>query len=215
MKTIQITSLIFMFDWLFGNKESCKTVRFCAVTKGQRQYDSMKSIYGTLSSKTPSVEVPDGINRNDWIASNCIAFYNEAELIYSSISDQCTDQTCPHMTAGPHFQYLWQDDKQYQKPTDLSAPQYITLLLEWANEELETYAHCSEYSTDFMDHIKKVMRRLFRLYAHLYVIHKTALITFGGSDLLNVSIRHFIDFAKSYDLVPEKELQALEPLFID
>lgn len=25
------------------------------------------------------------------------------------VSDMCTDETCPEMTAGPHYSYVWTD----------------------------------------------------------------------------------------------------------
>ena len=28
-----------------------------------------------------------------------------------SIADECTSSTCPEMTAGPHYTYLWTDSR--------------------------------------------------------------------------------------------------------
>lgn len=54
-----------------------------------------------------------------WIYSNLVDFVQEITLLYdsyvfgfsltSSISDECTSTTCPEMTAGPHYTYLWTD----------------------------------------------------------------------------------------------------------
>lgn len=40
------------------------------------------------------------------------------------------------MSGGPRFEYLWADGVKYKKPTKLSAPQYINLLMDWVEEQI-------------------------------------------------------------------------------
>lgn len=40
------------------------------------------------------------------------------------------------MSGGPKFEYLWADGNKYKKPTKLPAPQYISLLMEWAEAQI-------------------------------------------------------------------------------
>ena len=40
------------------------------------------------------------------------------------------------MSGGPKFEYLWADKIKYKKPTKLPAPQYISLLMEWAEAQI-------------------------------------------------------------------------------
>ena len=40
------------------------------------------------------------------------------------------------MSGGPKFEYLWADGNTYKKPTKLPAPQYISLLMEWAEAQI-------------------------------------------------------------------------------
>ena len=40
------------------------------------------------------------------------------------------------MSGGPKFEYRWADGHKYKKPTALSAPQYITLLMEWVEAQI-------------------------------------------------------------------------------
>lgn len=42
-----------------------------------------------------------------------VDFFNRINLIYGTISDYCTHESCPSMTGGPRFEYLWADGKQY------------------------------------------------------------------------------------------------------
>ena len=76
-----------------------------------------------------------------------VDFFNRINLIYGTVSDHCTDATCPIMSGGPkyvtivmismqghhgyRYEYLWADTKKYKTPTALSAPQYMSTLMEW------------------------------------------------------------------------------------
>lgn len=35
------------------------------------------------------------------------------------------------MSGGLKYEYRWQDDSKYKKPTKLSAPQYMCMLMDW------------------------------------------------------------------------------------
>jgi len=40
------------------------------------------------------------------------------------------------MSGGPKFEYLWADKDRYKKPTQLPAPQYISLLMDWIEAQI-------------------------------------------------------------------------------
>lgn len=65
-----------------------------------------------------------------------VDFFNRINLIYGTISEYCTDESCPTMSGGPRFEYLWADGVKYKKPTKLSASQYINLLMDWVEEQI-------------------------------------------------------------------------------
>ena len=50
-------------------------------------------------------------------------------LIYGTVCEQCTETSCPTMSGGPKFEYLWQDGVKYKKPTHLPAPQVCSIFL--------------------------------------------------------------------------------------
>ena len=60
-------------------------------------------------------------------------------MIYGTCTQFCTDLTCPTMAAGK-AEYLWKDGINYKKPTRVSAPVYIDLLLSWADERISNPA---------------------------------------------------------------------------
>ena len=67
--------------------------------------------------------LPKGEDFNDWLAVHVVDFFNRINLIYGTVCEQCTDTTCPTMSGGPKFEYLWQDGVKYKKPTQLPANQ--------------------------------------------------------------------------------------------
>ena len=40
------------------------------------------------------------------------------------------------MSGGAKFEYLWQDGTKYKRPTHLPAPQYISLLMDWVESQI-------------------------------------------------------------------------------
>lgn len=40
------------------------------------------------------------------------------------------------MSGGPRFEYLWEDGDKYKKPTPFPAPQYIALLMDWVESQI-------------------------------------------------------------------------------
>jgi hypothetical protein len=83
-----------------------------------------------------AVELPAGENLNDWIAVHVVDFFNRINLIYGTISEYCTEASCPMMSGGPKYEYKWADGETYKKPTRLPAPVYITLLIEWVEKQV-------------------------------------------------------------------------------
>lgn len=57
-------------------------------------------------------------------------------MIYGTVCDYCTDTSCPTMSGGPKFEYLWADKDRYKKPTQLPAPQYVSLLMDWIEAQI-------------------------------------------------------------------------------
>ena len=56
-----------------------------------------------------AVELPNGEDLNEWLAVNTIEFYNEISILYGTLTEFCTTENCPIMSAGPKYEYLWAD----------------------------------------------------------------------------------------------------------
>ena len=78
------------------------------------------------------------------------------------------------MTAGPEFEYLWID--QDKKTFALPASEYFERLMGWINsmfddESIFPSSPDKPFPKNFKKTIKIILKRLFRIYAHLYHSH--------------------------------------------
>lgn len=114
-----------------------------------------------------------------------------------SITEFCTPKSCPVMSAGPKYEYLWADGNKIKKPIKVSAPEYVDYLMTWVQEILDdesvfpsrvdvpfprnfmqgpppVLVPLIEYRGSLLLHcpvVKNIFKRLFRVYAHIYYSH--------------------------------------------
>jgi len=48
----------------------------------------------------------------------------------------CTTESCPVMSAGPKYEYLWADGTNVRTPLKVSASEYIEYLMTWVENQL-------------------------------------------------------------------------------
>lgn len=217
-------------------------------------------------------------------ASAAVDFFNHLNMLYGTVTEfvrrslfsspasrltgsapQCTSLECPAMTAGPRYEYHWQDSAsvQFKRPTRMSAPEYVDCLMTWTQGMLDDEtifpsrvgACCSSprrsasseleltfdvagvpFPPNFQATVKSILRRLFRVYAHIYNHHFAQICalsiegaSFGlalallHSDVLiptlslltahlNTSYRHFLLFVSEFHLIEPRELAPLHEL---
>jgi len=161
-----------------------------------------------------SVKCPEGEDKNEWLAYNCTEFFNQIMILYGQVT-QCTKESCPIMNAGPRYEYLWADGKKIKDPITCSAPEYVRYLMEWIHELMDDESIFpsepeQQFPKGFATTIKNIMKRLFRVYAHIYLNHMNDIREHHGH--LNSCFKHFIFFSEEFDLVPKKEQVPLENL---
>lgn len=106
---------------------------------GTQRFELHKKAQASLNAGLDlklAVQLPHGEDLNDWVAVHAVDFFNRINLIYGTISESCTEQTCPVMSGGPKYEYRWQDEHKYKKPTALSAPKYMSLLMDWIEVQI-------------------------------------------------------------------------------
>eukprot|EP01114_Cavostelium_apophysatum_P016092 TRINITY_DN4519_c1_g1_i1.p2 TRINITY_DN4519_c1_g1~~TRINITY_DN4519_c1_g1_i1.p2 ORF type:complete len:389 (-),score=96.91 TRINITY_DN4519_c1_g1_i1:7-1173(-) len=131
----------------------------------------------------------------------------------------CTEAICPEMSGGPTYKYLWADGEKIKKPIAVSAPQYVKHLKEWANNLVnngkvfpkEINADTA-FPNDFLLTVKTIMRRLFRVYVHLYHFHHQKFVLVGTNDQFNQHFKDFYKFITQHSLVDPIERKPIQPL---
>ena len=169
-----------------------------------------------LGNLKNAVKLPEGEDLNEWLAINLVDFYNQISMLYSTITDVCTEESCPIMSAGRGYKYLWQDPgNKHSKPHEVSAPTYIGLLMDWIenqinDESLFPSMPDTPFPRNFKVIVGDIFRRLFRIYAHCYYHHLEAFQELNEVVHLNTSFKHFILFSHEFDLIPQKQLEPLK-----
>ncbi|CAH1392253.1 unnamed protein product [Nezara viridula] len=187
---------------------------------GTLRYSLHKQAQASLNSGInlrSVVQLPEGEENNDWIAVHVVDFFNRINLIYGTVSDYCTNISCPTMSGGPRFEYLWADGVKYKKPTQLTAPQYIANLIDWVENQINNEA-LFPVSTDipfpktFLPLCRKILARLFRVFVHVYIHHFDRIVAIGAEPHVNTCYKHFYYFVREFDLVSPKELEPLKEM---
>jgi len=164
-----------------------------------------------------AVVLPKGEDINEWLAVNTVDFFNEISLLYGTITEFCTPATCPVMSAGQQYEYLWADGVKVKKPIKVSAPEYVDLLMSWVEQQLND-EHIfplqlgTPFPKNFQQIVKVIFKRLFRVYAHIYHSHFQKIVGLGAEAHLNTCFKHFIYFVYEFKLIDPKELEPLKDL---
>lgn len=189
------------------------------IPEGTKQYQLKKYAEATLGSGNLrlAVTLPEGEDINEWLAVNTVDFFNQINMLYGTITEFCTPQECPVMSAGPKYEYHWCDGVQFKKPVKLSAPEYVDYLMTWVQNQLDDETIFPSkigvpFPKNFPSVAKNIFKRLFRIYAHIYHAHFPKVVSLGEEAHLNTSFKHFIFFVQEFNLIDKKELAPLQEL---
>jgi len=151
------------------------------------------------------VKLPEGEDRDEWLAVNVVDFYNQVNLLYGAITEFCSPQTCPEMKATDEFEYLWHHPPAFPKPTRLPAPTYISHLLTWTSDLLAdpnlfpTHPGVP-FPANFDPTVRQIFKRLYRIYAHIYCHHYGIIRGLGLEAHLNTGFKHYVLFVEEFGL---------------
>eukprot|EP00727_Mastigamoeba_balamuthi_P006141 m51a1_g2146 putative mps1 binder-like protein (215) ;mRNA; f:7438-8443 len=179
--------------------------------KAGKRYELHKQARATLHAGNlkKAVELPEGENPFEWIAANTVDFFNQINLLYGAVADFCTVSSCPIMNAGPNYEYMWQGP-EYPKPTSVPAQKYVELLMAWIQSTLDNPAvfpptFGRDAPRDFLPNVRKIFKRLLRVYAHLYLAHLQKMGQLGIEAHLNTGFKHFLLFSVEFKLIDDKK----------
>nr|ACO10738.1 Mps one binder kinase activator-like 3 [Caligus rogercresseyi] len=200
-----------------GNKTFRPKKKF---TPGTLRYSLHKQAVASLHSGVnlrSAVKVPPGENLEDWIAVHVVDFFNRLNIIYGTVSDHCNPKTCPKMSGGAKYEYLWADGGAYKKPTRLDANKYISVLMDWIEAQINDESSFPitrdvPFPKSFLASCKKIITRLYRVFVHVYVHHFDRLLSIGAEPHVNSCYKHFYYFSVEFALIPDKEFEPLKGL---
>ena len=72
-----------------------------------------------------------------FVCLKAVDFFNQINMLYGTITEFCTEESCPLMSAGPKYEYHWADGQTVKKPIKCSAPKYIDYLMTWVQDQLD------------------------------------------------------------------------------
>eukprot|EP00163_Fabomonas_tropica_P001328 TRINITY_DN11005_c0_g1_i1.p1 TRINITY_DN11005_c0_g1~~TRINITY_DN11005_c0_g1_i1.p1 ORF type:complete len:215 (-),score=49.12 TRINITY_DN11005_c0_g1_i1:134-778(-) len=190
--------------------------------EGSKQYHLMQHLTATLGTGNlrEAVALPEGEDKNEWLAVNTVDFFNQINMLYGTITEFCTREQCPIMSAGSKYEYHWADGQTIKKAIKVSAPEYVDYLMTWVQGQLDDEAIFPSqigvpFPKDFEQRVKNMFKRLFRVYAHMYHSHFNHILALGEEAHLNTCFKHFIYFIQEFSLVDKKELVPLQELIDD
>ncbi|XP_021065989.1 MOB kinase activator 1B [Mus pahari] len=193
-------------SFLFGSRSSKTFKPKKNIPEGSHQYELLKHAEATLGSGNlrMAVMLPEGEDLNEWVAVN-------------SKSPLCFWQTLSWVSDLLRYEYHWADGTNIKKPIKCSAPKYIDYLMTWVQDQLDDETLFPSkigvpFPKNFMSVAKTILKRLFRVYAHIYHQHFDPVIQLQEEAHLNTSFKHFIFFVQEFNLIDRRELAPLQEL---
>lgn len=194
-----------------GRSKPRKTKRIKFHKLGVNPNDILKVGDMRLTVRKPEAEM-----LGEWLTTNSVEIYKEIEFIYGVLADYCTKESCPSMTAGRRFEYLWADGVKYIQPVKLTAPDYVKHLMIWVEKMLEPYVNKRKLTEngEFVNKswkkaFRNIFKRLFRVYAHIYHSHMKIIEELNIQKHLNTSFKRFVMFVDEFSIIT---LAHMEPL---
>eukprot|EP00754_Rhynchopus_humris_P022007 Rhum_TRINITY_DN14767_c2_g1::Rhum_TRINITY_DN14767_c2_g1_i1::g.116751::m.116751/K06685/MOB1, Mats; MOB kinase activator 1 len=190
--------------------------------KGTARYNLLQFAKSLVRSGDliKAVRLPPDVEVNHWLSVHTVDLYNITNVLYGSITEYCTPEKCPVMSSGKRYEYHWRDGNKYKKATKVSAPLYVELLMAWIEEQVNDERifpteECNPHPKDFFKIVCNIMKRLFRVYAHLYFSHFAQIKALGEEAHLNTAFKHFCLFAMEFHVVDATEMIPVYDLIIN
>jgi len=208
-------------DWFMGKTRRKGDRGECATEDGEQKLYLQSPL---LECRIPEPDLiflsdlPGGLDYNEWLASHTIGFFEHVNLTYGTVSEYCTQSSCPDMMGPGPRNYMWIDEKG--KKSRLSAPQYVDYVMTYCQKTINDETvfptkHGNEFPVGFeSQYIRKMVRLLFHVLAHIYHSHFKEIVLLQLHAHLNALFAHFVGFTVRFNLLEDKELEVLADLVI-
>ncbi|VDP13489.1 unnamed protein product [Soboliphyme baturini] len=203
------------FPALSASSRVRKTRKHAA--EGLKEYELSKKATATIGSGNlrKAVMLPEGEDYNEWLAANIVDLFNQICMLYGTIAEFCTPEKCSVMSAGSKYEYYWTDANK--KPMKCSAPQYVDYLLSSVQVQLDDESLFPSkigvpFPSNFLQVAQTIMKRLFRIYAHIYYQHFDDVERLKEEPHFNTSFKFFTLFVQEFNLIEHRDLQPLQDI---
>ncbi|KAF9818399.1 hypothetical protein SFRURICE_017821 [Spodoptera frugiperda] len=164
------------------------------------------------------VDLPLGLDYNEWLASHTLALFDHVNLLYGTVSEFCTAASCPDMTGPGGRTYAWYDERG--KKSRVAAPQYVDYVMTFTqktvNDETTFPAplimRANEFPAQFEGVVRRVVRLLFHVVAHMYAAHFRQLALLRLHAHLHLTFAHLTALDRRFALLDHKETEVLRDL---
>lgn len=115
-------------------------------------------------------------------------------------------QTIVDVTVSCHYTIPW------TSAADVLIFSNLLLDLTFAFNHLYWHILGVPFPKTFIQSAKTILKRLFRVYAHIYHQHFGEVVQLSEEAHLNTSFKHFIFFVQEFSLIDKRELAPLQEL---
>ncbi|KAJ7741258.1 Mob1/phocein [Mycena metata] len=157
------------------------------------------------------VMLPKYVDIMEWVAVNRLFdFYTNLNEFYGVLTEFCTQQNCPTMSAGTTLNYTWIN--QDRKHVHLPAPTYIDYVMTWVQNMLDDdnvfpTKSGQDFPPSFPSTVKHIYRQLLRVFAHIYHAHYAQILHLRSEPHFNSLFAHFLAFGGEFELLEMKDLR--------
>lgn len=171
------------------------------------------------------VQLPKDEDVNEWLAANTVDFFNELSLLYGMCVDDAKRFTELGEGFPPGFEYRWAETSTGKGAVRCTSPEYVDYVMTWIESQIddETIFPTDEdvpFPPNFIDYIKDIFKRMFRVFAIIYHHHIDVFSADADEDggtsplkILNTSFKHFVFFCLEFDLLDDTETPALAKVY--
>lgn len=187
-----------------------------ADTRMQSLLSSQDTNWSQKQSPKTMAALPSQVALPEWLAVNALFYYNQINDYYGYLasSDSCT---CEKMTVGPRYEFLWADGKTIRNPINIPASDYIDYVMLWVEANFDDTRLFPDYDDGhygktYMETIKSVFKRLFRVLGHMVVDHEGDLKARSLDAPVERLLRCFVELVKKWKLMDKRQLRPIQKL---
>jgi MOB kinase activator 1 len=158
-----------------------------------------------ITSKIPMEEKEKKL----WYLFQAVCFVKSLQIFHNYATVKfCSSDSCPILSAGSLFEYRWRDPDTGDI-LSTCAPSYMHLLFDSVDALLKK----PDFSSLDLDSSADILRRTFRVYAHLYHEHYSEISLLGLSAEFDARLNHLSQFLMKTRLMTVKELLPMRAFF--